>query len=334
MSFGLDRNRRRIHKLRNLAQSAIPILGIGLLMSLCAYLIIGSMGIFWALLAAPALLLYRPIPSPQALMRMHHAVPLDRSEGEGIHAVLGILSERARLPAPELYFIPSPALNAFAVGKPQEASIAITRGMLERLNIRELAGVLAHEMSHIRNNDLWIMGFAHSMGRLTHLLSYLAVLLILLKAPATETVGAFEPWALALLLYSVPAVGALLQLALSRAREYDADLEAAKLTGDPAVLASALQKLERYQGQAWESPLPSRRSLLDPRLLRSHPRTEERVRRLQQLGDSERSAEWIPAQAALKRIPETKPQTAPGTEGANAFGIRPQGAGAPSRNSL
>lgn len=305
MSLVLDQDRRRIHKIRNLAQSVILIAGIGLLMSVCAYLIWGPAGIIWVLIAAPAVFLFSPNTAPELVMRMHRAVRLDRSQGEGIHALLDALAERARLPAaPQLYFIPSPTLNAFAVGKPENASVAITRGMLEKLSIREIAGVLAHEMSHIRNNDLWIMGLASTMSRLTQAMSYVGIFLIILNVPAMMVGQTVAPWALALLLYFAPTIGSLLQLALSRAREYDADLDAARLTGDPAALASALQKLERHQGRFWEESFQRGRAIPQPLLLRSHPPTKERVRRLLELRQPEQRDSWIPPQAALKRIPE------------------------------
>ncbi len=308
MSLVLDQDRRRIHKIRNLTQSAILIASIGLLMSVCAYLIWGPAGIFWALMSAPIFLLFGPTTSPTRVMRMHGAEPFDRSEGEGIHALVETLAERARLPAvPQLYFIPSPALNALAVGKPEKASIAITRGMLEKLSVRELAGVLAHEMSHIRNNDLWIMGFAGTMSRLIRALSVVGILLIFLNVPATMAGTTVAPWALALLFYFAPIIGSLLQLALARAREYDADLEGAKLTGDPAALASALQKLERRRDQLWELPYRRRRSIPQALFLRSHPPTEERVGRLLDLHQPEQCGSWIPPQAALKRIPQATP---------------------------
>ena len=312
MSLVLDQDRQRIHKIRNLAQSAILIVSIGLLMSVCAYLIWGPAGIFWALMGAPLFLLFGPTTSPERVMRMHRAEPFDRSEGEGIHALVEALTERARLPtAPQLYFIPSPALNALAVGKPEKASIAITRGMLEKLGVRELAGVLAHEMSHIRNNDLWIMGFAGTMGRLIRALSLIGLLLILLNVPAMMAGTTVAPWVLALLFYSAPMICGLLQLALARAREYDADLEGAKLTGDPAALASALQKSERLRGRFQGASRHRGRAIPQALFLCSHPPTEERVRRLLELPQPEQCGSWIPPQAALKRIPDSAPQSEP-----------------------
>jgi heat shock protein HtpX len=127
--------------------------------------------------------------------------------------------------------------------------------------------------------------------------------------PEAMVETAVAPWALALLFYLAPMLGSLLQLALARAREYDADLEAAKLTGDPAALASALQKLERLRGHLRQGSSYRRRIFQRISFLRSHPPTEKRVRRLLALHQPAQSASWIPPQAALKRIPDGMPRS-------------------------
>jgi heat shock protein HtpX len=173
-------------------------------------------------------------------------------------------------------------LNAFATGTPQHAVIGLTEGLLRRLSLHELAGVLAHEISHVRNNDLAVMSLADVLTRFTQVLSYLAVFLAIINLPAWLLGETDMSYSALLLLYLSPTVGSLLQLGLSRTREYDADLEGAQLTGDPRGLASALEKLERYQGTFWEDlmfPVPTRR-IPQPSLLRSHPPTEQRIARL------------------------------------------------------
>ena len=136
----------------------------------------------------------------------------------------------------------------------------------------------------MRNNDLWIMGLADIMSRLTQFMAYLAVILALLNLPLAIMGQDHAPWVVIVLLYSAPAVSSLMQLALSRTREYDADVEGARLTGDPRSLASALAKLERQQGQFWERILPSSgKETQQPSVLRSHPGTKERIRRLLEL---------------------------------------------------
>jgi heat shock protein HtpX len=157
--------------------------------------------------------------------------------------------------------------------------------------LRELAGVLAHELSHVRNGDLSVMALADAMTRFTQILSYLAIFLAIFNLPAWLLGDVDMPFLGLLLLYLAPSIGSLLQLALSRTREYDADTEGAELTGDPRALASALDKLERYQGSFWEDlmfPVPTRR-IPQPSLLRTHPPTEERIRRLLELEHRELS---------------------------------------------
>jgi heat shock protein HtpX len=200
--------------------------------------------------------------------------------------IVDVLSDRAELPSPPpVYVIPSMTLNAFATGSREKAVIGVTEGLLRRLTLNELAGVLAHEISHVRNNDLAVMSLADVMTRFTQMLSYLALFLAILNLPAF-LLGDAEISLLGLaLLYLAPTVGSLIQLALSRTREYDADLEGAGLTGDPGSLASALEKLERYQGRFWEDmtlPVPGRR-IPQPSLLRSHPPTADRIARLRAL---------------------------------------------------
>jgi heat shock protein HtpX len=184
---------------------------------------------------------------------------------------------------PRLYYVPSSMLNAFAVGRPDDAAIALTDGLLRTLSLRELSGVVAHEISHIRNNDLWIMGLADTVGRLTRLMTLFGVALLIVSLPLWASGAAGLPWLLVLLLLLAPQVTMLLQLALSRAREFDADLDAAGLTGDPAGLASALLELERHQQGLWEQILLPDRRQPQPSVLRSHPPTEQRVARLKSL---------------------------------------------------
>jgi heat shock protein HtpX len=216
-------------------------------------------------------------------MRLYRARQVDPARGGQLIAILEELARRAELSrVPRLYVIPSAMLNSFATGNLANPAIAVTEGLLRRLTLRETAAVLAHEMSHIRNNDLWIMGLADIMSRFTQSMSYVAVMLAILNLPGTLLGDAPVSWWAILLLYLAPAISSLLQLGLSRAREFDADLEGALLTGDPMGLASALRRLEESTGRFWEDlmmPVPARRIPI-PSVLRSHPLTEERVARL------------------------------------------------------
>jgi heat shock protein HtpX len=281
----LDPEQQHSHKQRNMLHSGLLTGGIGLLMGLCAYLLWGWFGIVWAGIATFLMFALAPRVPPQAIMRMYGARRIHPKHGDQLAHIIEVLADRAELPShPQLYIVPSMTLNAFATGRPRQAAIAITEGLLRRLELREVAGVLAHEMSHIRNNDLWVMGLADAMSRFTQALSYVAVVLFVVNLPGALGGDTSMPWMAIILLYFAPTVSSLLQLGLSRTREYDADLEGAMLTGDPIGLASALRKLERYQGRFWEDVIfPGVRRIPHPSLLRSHPATEDRIARLLQL---------------------------------------------------
>ena len=219
-------------------------------------------------------------------MRMYRGREVDPRRGGDLMRAVDAPAERAGLPGrPRLYIIPSSTLNAFATGTPERAAVGVTEGLLRRLSLRELAGVLAHELSHIRSNDLLVMGLADVMTRLTQLFSLTAIVLAVLNVLSWLAGGETVSWLAIALLYLAPTASSLLQLGLSRTREYDADLDAATLTGDPIGLAAALRSLEQYQGRFWEDlmlPVPGRR-VPQPSLLRTHPETEDRIARLVEL---------------------------------------------------
>jgi len=280
-------------KLRNVLHSIVLVGGIAALTALCAYLLFGGAGVVWTFVSVALILMLGPRVAPEAIMRMYHARQVPPEQGGTIMRIVVALARRAGLEAqPKVYVIPSNMMNAFATGRRDHAFIGVTTGLLNRLTTRELAGVLAHEISHVRNGDLWIMGVADILSRLTLFMSYLAVFLAAVNLPLVLMGEAHIPWAPVILLYFAPTISAVLQLALSRAREYDADLEGARLSGDPDGLASALLKLERYQGQFWENIFMPGRKNPAPSLLRSHPRTEDRVARLREL--DERTLDPLP----------------------------------------
>lgn len=278
-----DRVGRVERRRRNAGQSLLLAAGIGSLLAIATALVWGALGVAVAALAAGALLYTAPRVPPGTIMRLYRARPVDPHTGDQLIALTRELSGRAGLAvAPRLFVIPSTALNAFAVGTPERSAIALTEGLLRRLTLREIAGVLGHEIAHIRANDLEIMGLADVTTRFAQVLSYLAVLLalanLLLMVLGEDTL----PWLSVALLYLAPAATSLLQLGLSRAREFQADLEAARLTGDALGLASALRRLDNGTGHILDDlclPVPCRR-IAHPSLLRSHPPAEERIGRL------------------------------------------------------
>ena len=284
----LDEEQRRRARVRNVAQSFVLVGGIGAVTALSAYVLFGQTGIVWAVILVGAFALIGPRVAPDAIMRMFNARPINPLGSSDLVRLVQALSQRAGLKAvPRLYLIPSQTMNAFAVGTPSRYSLGVTDGLLSRLEFRELAGVLAHEITHVRNNDIWVMSLADILSRFTRSMTFFAMFLFFLSVPATLFMGAPIPWVAIALLYFAPTLSSLLQLALSRSREFDADLGGAELTGDPEGLALALTKLERYQGRLWEDIfMPGRRIPL-PSVLRTHPQTSERIARLMALRKSE-----------------------------------------------
>jgi heat shock protein HtpX len=272
------------HAWLNRLQSLLLLAVMAGLLALIGWLLWGGFGILLLLAMGAVGVLFHPSISPRLIMRLYGATPVHPSQAPALWSLLTQLTERASLPArPTLYYLPSSTLNAFAVGSRGHSAIALSDGLLRQLNMRELAGVLAHEISHIRNDDLWVMGLADMLSHATRLLSLLGQFLLLLNLPLLLLSQVSISWFAILLLVFAPSLTALAQLALSRTREYDADLNAARLTGDPDGLASALARIERAQGGWLERIFLPGRRVPEPSLLRTHPDTRERIARLMEL---------------------------------------------------
>jgi heat shock protein HtpX len=280
----IDPQAWREHALRNGLQSLLLLVVMAGFLALLGWLLWGSAGVVVLLVGGLAALLLQPAISPWLVMRLYGASPLDLRQLPALGSALAAVAGRAGLPAlPQLHYLPSRTLNAFTVGTPERAAIAVTDGLLRALSLRELVAVLAHEVAHIRNRDLWVMGLADLCSRMTNLLSLLGQFLLLLNLPLLLFNAATINWLAIGLLILAPTLSALAQLALARTREFDADLNAVRLTGDPDGLALALEKLERAQGGGWERLLfPGRREPV-PSLLRTHPETGERIARILEL---------------------------------------------------
>lgn len=286
----LDPAQVEAHQRSNFVHSILLIGGIALVLAAGAYLLFGAGGIVAAFVSVGVLSLIAPQIPPEMVMRLYRG-KLQPPGHDQLSRIIDELSARAELPArPDFYVIPSATLNAFATGNPKHSAIAVTEGLLRRLTMREIIGVIGHEMSHIRNNDLWLMNVADVMTRYVQVMSYVALYFAITNLLALTTGDMTVSWFGIALLYLAPALSSLLQLALSRTREFDADREGAMLTGDPLGLASALSRLDNSTGHFWEDlafPVPARRTP-QPSLLRSHPLTEERVSRLRNLVPQER----------------------------------------------
>ena len=265
----------------NALQATLLVITLAGLLGLLAWIVGGGQLAVFALGMVVVLYLANPAASPRLVMMLYPGRVLHPDEAPRQYAILAELARRAGLPrVPRLYYVPSIVMNAFATGRRDDAMVALSDGLLRRLHLREQAGVLAHEVSHVANGDLAVMAFADLVSRITGSFGLFGQILLLLSLPAALVTDVGVPWLALAILLAAPTLSALVQLALSRNREYEADLSAAELTGDPAGLASALEKLERYQGRFWEQILMPGRRVPDPSLLRTHPETADRIERL------------------------------------------------------
>lgn len=272
------------HRALNRLQSLLLLLAMVGLLVLVGWLFAGALGVVWSLVLAVALAVFSPSLSPRFILRMYQARELLPGQVPGLHRVVDELARRAALSrGPRLFYVPSPVLNAFALGHSGQSYLVVSEGILRKLTPRELTGVLAHEISHIRNNDTTVMGLADLFSRLTGVLSSAGQLLLVFNLPLVLFSEYHVNWWAILVLIAAPGVSALIQLALSRAREYDADIGAAELTGDPEGLAGALHKIERFQNSVFEQLVMPGRGVPEPSILRTHPHTRDRLERLRSL---------------------------------------------------
>lgn len=196
------------------------------------------------------------------------------------------LSDRAGLnQTPELYVVPNPQANAATLGVGKEATILITTGLTARLDLRGLTGVLAHEIAHAKNGDLILFAFADAFRSAGRLASFFLAMMVFFAFPILLFGGTSIPAGSFLFLVAAPFLALLVQLALMRIREYQADLTAAELTGDPEGLADALAQIDRpvRRWSDWFLPAQRRPESVFGGLLRSHPDTRERIRRLRSM---------------------------------------------------
>lgn len=285
----------KTHRMRNLLHSVLFLAGMGGLLTGLGYLLLGLGGSLWALGLWALAAWFTPNLSG-LFLRMQGAQVVRRHEAPSLVRLVERLSEKAALPkVPTLVWLPHDQPNAFAMGSTKAPILGITQGLLDLLSPRELEGVLAHEISHIKHGDLWLMGLADGMSRMTRVLSFFGKVVLFLGLPLFLLQGQPFPWMLALLLLLAPTLSVLMQLALSRTREFEADLGAAHLTQDPLGLASALRTIERAStGFWWQMLFPSVRRE-EHSWLQSHPDTASRIAQLRYM------QEEFPARVSARR---------------------------------
>lgn len=228
--------------------------------------------------------------SDKLALASSRAKPIDESEAPRLYQMMRELTTRADLPMPRLYMIPSDQPNAFATGRnPKHSAVAVTRGITKLLSEDELRGVLAHELTHVRNRDILIQSVASAIGTA---ITYVAYMLLWVGDDDNGPLGLISALAMVIL---APIAASIIQLAISRQREYAADAGGAELCGNPESLASALLRLEQgaaampMQVNQAAEPLyivrPFKGKGLQG-LFSTHPPIEERVRRLRQMRPS------------------------------------------------
>jgi heat shock protein HtpX len=239
--------------------------------------------------------------SDQIALRSSRAQPIAREQAPELYQIVGHLARQAGIPEPPIYLIPSDTPNAFATGRgPKHSAVAVTRGLLQRLNARQIEGVLAHELSHVRNRDVLVATIAAGLAGVISSLGWVMQWGALLGGGNRQR--RWSPLAALAWIILAPLIAMVLRLAISRAREYGADASGAQLTGDPEGLADALERLDaetaRQQDQ-YAGPATAHLFIVNPlrgastkmaSWLSTHPPIEERVARLRAMGGRTRRA--------------------------------------------
>src|SRR5918911_3242890 len=273
----------------NLLKTAVLMAAITALFMAIGSLIGGHSGMMFALVAALAMNFFSYWFSDKLVLRMYNAQQVDETSAPQFYRLVRDLAQRAQLPMPRVYLIQEDAPNAFATGRnPEHAAVAATTGILRVLSDRELRGVMAHELAHVRHRDILISTISATMAGAISMLANFAMFFGGRDdegRPANPIVGL-------LVMLLAPLAASLIQMAISRAREFEADRGGAEISGDPRALASALEKIHRYaQGIPLEAaerhPETAQMMIMNPLsggglrgLFSTHPSTEERVERL------------------------------------------------------
>lgn len=252
----------------------------------------GAMAMF---LISLAINFYTYWNSDKMALRAYNAQPLAESQVPELYELVRELCRKAELPMPRLYVIPTDVPNAFATGRdPEHAAVAVTEGILSMLNRDELAGVISHELSHVKHRDTLIMTLSASIATAISYIANIAQWAAIFGTARDEDGNRSNPIALIVTIVIAPLAASLIQFALSRSREYMADASGARICGKPLALAGALLKLDDYAHHRVipdAKPATSGLFIINPlagvggvaNLFSTHPSTEERVKKLREI---------------------------------------------------
>ena len=276
----------------NLMKTAVLMAAITALFMAIGGMIGGRTGMMLALVVAIGMNFFSYWFSDQMVLKMYNAREVDETSAPRFYNMVRELAQRAELPMPKVYLIDEAAPNAFATGRnPEHAAVAATTGILNVLTERELRGVMAHELAHVKHRDILISTISATMAGAISMLANFAVFF----GGRDEEGRPANPIAGIAVAILAPLAASVIQMAISRAREFEADRGGAEISGDPAALASALDKIHRYaQGiplhAAEAHPETAQMMIMNPLsggglrgLFSTHPATEERIARLMEM---------------------------------------------------
>jgi heat shock protein HtpX len=277
----------------NYARTALLLAAMTALFLTVGYVIAGEGGALVAFVLALAMNGWAYWNSDKAVLRMHHARPVSRASAPDLVGLVEQLARRADLPTPAVYVLETNQPNAFATGRnPENSAVAVTRGLIQSCDPEELAGVIAHELGHIKHRDTLIMTITATLAGAIGFLSQFAFFFGGTQDSRNNPLGLIGT---ILVMILAPLAAMLVQMAISRTREYSADRAGAEICGQPLWLARALQKIEQLargviNEPAERNPASAHLFIVNPlriggidSLFRTHPPTADRIRRLREL---------------------------------------------------
>jgi heat shock protein HtpX len=279
--------------LGNWLKTSILMAGIVALFGAIGAALGGAQGMLLALLLGGAMNVFAYWFSDKMVLRMYNAQEVDAASSPYLYNMVKELAARAELPMPRVYLIDEAQPNAFATGRnPEHAAVAATTGIVKMLSARELRGVMAHELAHVKHRDILISTISATMAGAISMLANFAMFFGNRDSSGRST----NPLVGILVMILAPLAASLIQMAISRAREFEADRGGAEISGEPQALAAALTKIDAYaRGIPMETadahPETAQMMIMNPLsggglrgLFSTHPATEERVARLRAMG--------------------------------------------------